>query len=1259
MKRKQDNETGSGTGNFTVVAIGASAAGLDALKKLLLQLTPQARQAYIIYQHSDPGVQSLLPELLQRETMLRVIAIQKDTILQGGTIFILPSAYNLVIKDNQLQPTPKIAGNLGLHGIDHLFTTVAELYQSQAVGILLSGMGSDGTLGLEKIKDYGGVTIVQKPTPEKLNAMPQHAIDAGVADFELLPEEMAGELQHITAKMLEQDTNLEPGDAKAEAETYYNQIHSFLRQRREVDFTHYKQSTIRRRILRRMVINRIESLQEYARFLESNFTELDTLYNDLLIPVTSFFRDEHAFGHLCDKIFPDMFRNRTGQLPVRIWVAGCSTGEEAYSMAICLHEFLGENAAGMRVQLFATDLSETAIRKARSGIYTRREMEGVSADRLQHYFTKIDGHYQVKKNIRDLCVFATHNFLSDPPFAKMDLLSCRNVLIYMDSYLQHKAMTTFHYALNENGVLLLGKSETAGNASDLFKPLGKLEKSFLRKPGTARPPRILQERVLKHPPVNTEAGSKQKARMENFDKNADDILLSRYVPAAVVVNEHFDIVQFRGDTGPFLGPSPGKASFNILKMAREGLSFELRGALQKCREQQKTISKQGLAVPRANFTVDIEITPLLQTPELHFLIVFRQAFVQKPGYKTSGRTKANEQEKQRIQQLETELVQLREDMRAITENQEVVNDELQGANEELLSGSEELQSMNEELESSKEELQSTNEELVTVNQELYDRNEQYNLSRLYAEAIVNTIREPLLVLNRDLRVRSANPAFYEIFSLTEEETHGKILFQLQQSKWDIPELRTNLLKIQTGELPQLEWQVNFPFPQKEERIFLLKAQPVKPENSYPLILLAFEDVTLQVKETERLRRSAEHLKKELQLIEKFFITAPALFCILKGPDHIFEFANPRYEEVTGALNLKGRPFADVFPEHADNFYKSILDEVYRTGKPFAAKAIPALRYGNKNKNDDIYVDLNCQAFEKQEGGIEGVLFFSYEVTSLVQALGKVEANKEKLEQLVADRTLLLQQANLELEHSNRDLQGFASIASHDLQEPLRKIRTFIARLQKQLPSSSSGDILSLMDKTDKAAERMATLIKGVLNYSRLSHHAMGFTAVDLQEVLQQVLTDFEVMIQEKSAAISIEGHLPVIDAIGPQMNQLFYNLIGNALKFSSADIAPQIRITAEKFSGDQLVHFDGLQPEEAYIQIVFSDNGIGFDPQYAEQIFSIFERLDNSYDGTGIGLALCRQLVERHRGSITAENHHNKGSSFKVILPITQLKSTN
>ncbi len=1111
---------------FPVVGVGASAGGLDAFKKLIKSIPENSGMAYILVQHLEPTHESMLTDLLQKITPIPIHEITNNVRVEPNHIYIIPSNKLLTANDGVLQLSPRRPRNEKHMPIDVFFTSLAEVHQSHAIGVILSGTATDGTLGLKAIKDHGGVTFAQEQQSAAFDAMPQSAIDADVVDFILTPEEIAMQLARLN-QTYKNSLATDGENLQLTKEDAFRQVLSLLRVRKGADFTYYKQTTIRRRIIRRMGLNKIETISDYLSFFKENKSEQDILYQDLLIPVTDFFRDPKTYETLCETVFPLLLKDKEDANPLRIWIVGCSTGEEPYSIAMCLHEYLGEKVDNIKVQIFATDISEKSISKARSGVYTKKDVASLSADRLQKYFTKVNGGFHISRFIRDMCVFACHNFLKDPPFAKMDLISCRNVLIYMESFLQKKALITFHYALKDNGYLLLGKSETTGPASDLFTSFGKNEKLYSRKLVPGRFLHVVADKNEKALKDKSYSIVKESGR-DDFQKNADDILLSRYTPPGVVVNDQMDIVQFRGSTGTWLEPSPGKPSLNVLKMAREGLAFELRNALHKAKANNKPLVKENIPIQflGRQQLVTIEVIPLLNTVEPHFLILFKDTanFPAHDGQTQNDVHQAvpeiqQSPEKLHIQRLENELAQVREDMRSISEDQEAVNEELQSANEELLSGSEELQSLNEELETSKEEIQSTNEELTTLNQELFDRNEQLNLSRIYAESIVATIREPLIILGTSMLVKTANRSYYEKFKTMEEETEGKLFYKLGNGQWNIPALRTLLENILSEEKTITGFEIKQEFPFMGERTMLLNASRIfRPGNTEQLILLAIEDITERKK-----------LEAELKL-------------------------------------------------------------------------------------------------------------FAW-----------------KLEKQVDERTIALKDANSSLKHSNENLEQFATIASHDLQEPLRKIRTFANLLNLRYNADIAGEAKELLNKISVSAERMSVLIKDVLNFSKVVDSKSAFKKTDLDEILENVISDFDLSIIQKKAVIS-HDHLPVIDAIPLQVNQLFYNLLGNALKFSKAGVPPVISITSRVLPPEDVKKYPTLNAAFTYCEIIFRDNGIGFDQQFSEQMFLIFQRLNQQehFEGTGVGLALCKRIVINHQGEIYAEAKEGEGAQFHIILPVEQ-----
>ncbi len=942
--------------------------------------------AYVLVQHLSPTHESLLPELLQKVTTIPVLEISDDIKVEPDHIYILPSNKMMVANDGVLQLSPRTTkkGEPNLP-IDLFFTSLAQIHQNDAIGVVLSGTGRDGTKGLKAIKDHGGITLAQNEDSAAYDGMPNSAVQAGVVDFSLPPEEMPQKLLEITtvinggigkeALLQEQTTDV------------FRQILSLLRIRKGTDFTYYKQTTIRRRILRRMALNKNEQPAHYLTYLRENKAEQDALYQDLLIPVTSFFRDPKIFSTLCETIFPLIVKNKAAGEPIRIWVAGCSTGEEAYSMAMCLTEFLGKNQK--RVQLFASDLSEPAITKARAGVYSTTEVEGVSAEQLLKFFTKSNGHYQINKPIRDICVFAQHNFLKDPPFGKVDLVSCRNVLIYMDLYLQKKALTTFHYALNPKGYLLLGKSETISGVPDLFASATKTEKLFTRKDVPGR------FRLIASGPKEQEANAanadpKNEPMRTDFQKTADDIILNKYTPAGVVVNEALDIVHFRGSTGNFLEQLPGKPTHNLLLMAKHGLGFELRNLLHKAKRDKTSVIKEAIPVQIHGSLrmVSVEAIPLPNIVEPHYLVLFHETAAAVPSASSPKRkTKSTAPQDDKdliIQQLKQELAQTRDDMRSITEDQEAVNEELQSANEELLSGSEELQSLNEELETSKEELQSTNEELTVMNHEIIGMNEQVTTARDYAEAIIANIREPLLVLDKNLRVRTANNTFYKTFQVNELETEGTLVYDLGNRQWNIPELRRLLEEILPQKRAFNDFELTHTFDTIGQRVMLLNAREIQSKTSAEkLILLSIEDITERVRAKE----------KEQELTNRFrnlVLHASVSIAVFGGEALIVEVANDCFLTMIGKEEHEfvGKALFDSMPEIKEPFAAGLLT-VLRTGIPYSVNETE-FAINRHGKREPGYFNFTYQPVREIDGRITGVICVANEVTDLVVARKRME-----------------------------------------------------------------------------------------------------------------------------------------------------------------------------------------------------------------------------------------------------------------------------
>jgi two-component system CheB/CheR fusion protein len=714
--------------------------------------------AFVVVQHLSPHHESFLPDVLASGARLPVAHAEKNTRIEPGHVYVVPPDRLIELRDSHLRLTPRPVDRLQ-YPINHFFNSLATFAQTRAIGIVLSGNASDGAEGLREIKARGGIAMAQDPLTAKFDSMPRAAIAAGV-DFVLPPELLAEELIRMARHPVLRGDGRAPANRTSENDArHLREIFRILRENGGLDYSSYKTPTILRRLHRQMVLRRIPTLAAYAEFLRREPAEVATLGKAILIHVTRFFRDPEAFEALAS--FAGRLAQRRGsEDSLRIWVPGCSTGEEAYSIAMAVVERFGPTRRRFPIQIFGTDVSDDAIDRARRGVYPEAISADVSPERLRKFFTQFDDSYRISQSIRDLCVFARQDVTQDPPFSRLDLVLCRNLLIYLDLPIQKRILTVFYYALNPAGLLMLGAAESTGPLSECFEALDKKHHIYAKKEGKlVRQPRFTAGRFstrLDRVHGAIESGVELKAQ-----KDADRILLEKYVPPAVLLDDDLQIRQIRGQVGQYLAPSPGNASLGIFKMARPGLAAGLRSLLTKARETQKPVRRENLKI-RTNSHVEvitIEILPIRSSEGLeHFLVLFRPTPVTvrgKVGAK-SARSPAREMPR-RIHELEDELEATRSELQSMIQDLEAANEELQSANEEILSSNEELQSTNEELDTAREELQSTNEEIVTVNEELHGRNE--DLARVNSDLInlLASVQIAIVMVGGDMRIRRFTP----------------------------------------------------------------------------------------------------------------------------------------------------------------------------------------------------------------------------------------------------------------------------------------------------------------------------------------------------------------------------------------------------------------------------------------------------------------------------------------------------------------------
>ena len=953
---------------FLIVGIGASAGGLEAMQEFFRHLPATSGQAFVVVSHQHAGHVSLLPSLLSRCTAMPVVETKDGMEVEANHVYLAPGGINLAIMHGKLHFMEQEVQERVPLPIDYFFRSLAEDQKQRAVGIILSGTGTDGTVGLRAIKAESGMTIAQDPQSAKFDGMPRAAITAGVVDVVQLTEKMSEPLLAYARSLTRPVSSLPHPDASQALQ----KIFILLRDRAGNDFARYKANTVHRRIERRMRVHQIETEKQYLRFVQANPTELDGLFQELLIGVTSFFRDSLVFEALMHKGLPALVDDKPEGATLRVWVAGCSTGEEAYSLAILIQEYLTKKKRRLTVQVFASDLDSRAIETARTGLYPIGIAGDLTPARLQRFFTKEDNRYRIKKEIRDLVVFATHNLLTKAPFTKLDLLSCRNLLIYLDAKAQHDILPLFHYALKPNGILLLGSSETIGGFEELFTPLDRKGKLFRRIPGPAALPRL--DRF----PGGLMTGAAETfgdaevplatAPPHQIQNLIQQLLMSRYAATAVVVNARGEVVYVQGQTGAYLEPAPGPPTHLLVKMAREGLRHDLALALhQAARRESEVVRRNVRMKTNGNFILVNLTVKHIAEPEAFqglFLVTFDQVRADKPAERKSTVSRAASPPKKGESGLKRELEFTKQCLQQTIEEGHASDEELQSTNEELQSSNEEMQSTNEELETTKEELQSLNEELNIVNSELQGKldalaeaqddlqnllnstevatifldnelrikrftteakrvshliaidvgrplsdivskltdnrllEDAHNVlqtlvvkerdvqatdgswffmrivpyrtakntidglvmtfqninkmkeaeqvvgaARDFAASIVETVHEPLLVLDEQLRVVSANQSFYRIFQVPPREVEQQLLYYLCNGAWNIPELRHLLEEVLPKRTSFQGFIVDRTFLQIGRKVIMLNGRRLKQNMAQPsLILLAMEEV---------------------------------------------------------------------------------------------------------------------------------------------------------------------------------------------------------------------------------------------------------------------------------------------------------------------------------------------------------------------------------------------------------------------------------
>ena len=1278
---------------FPIVGIGASAGGLEAFTDLLKHLPDDTGMGFVLVQHLDPQHESALSQLLARVTRLPVREVTNNLRVEPNHVYVIPPNTSLAITQGVLRLHPRLRNRTPVRSIDAFFESLAQDQRERAIGVVLSGTASDGTVGLEAIKAEDGITFAQDDSA-RYDSMPRSAVVAGCVDFVLKPEDIAKELARIAkhpyiAGQFHESTSSEEDRALATARKDdqtplpsgghgatkdakaalgqavgahhkaghdgYGKIILLLRNHSGVDFSLYKSTTIRRRINRRVVLNKLRTIDEYANFARGNAKELDALYSDVLINVTSFFRNPEAFDLLKRNIFPKLLQQRCEE-PVRVWVLGCSTGQEAYSIAMAFSEVAEHVPRARKLQVFATDLNDALLDKARHALYAKTLAQDISPERLRRFFVEEEGGYRVIKPLRNMVVFARQNLITDPPFSHIDLISCRNLLIYLDPALQQKAIPTFHYALNPEGILFLGASESIGGFSDLFEPADRKSKIFVRKsariqtfPLPVKKDWVPPDPMRQRPPLPLGKGSSgpsDPSPGDNAQREADRISVNRFAPPGVLINADLQILQFRGPTGPYLQPpATGKATLNVLKMAREDLLMPLRAAINKARKENKIVRKSGIGVPQNGQThaVNLEVIPLKNLRERCFLILFEnteRAAGALPGAPADQRRLPATQKEadRRINVLETELSETRDYLQSIQEQHEAANEELQASNEEVQSANEELQSINEELETSKEELESANEELTTVNEEMARRNAELNRLNADLTNFQASTKLPVILVGRDLTIQRFSAPAEKIFNLLVTDI-GRPLKAVHHQ----------LLVPETGRLVPSAPRSYKPFPLEdfihqvidtvrehereacdhEGHWFSLRARP------YITVDSKVDGALLLLIEITELKRIQQEITIARDYAEATIHTARDPMLVLR--------ADLRVDRANEAFYKTFK----VSPRQTENVLIYELND--------GQWNIPKLRELLEGiiPRNGIFKDfevihefegigtrtlfLNAHRLDNPSGlpekivlGIEDVTERQRSEESLRQARAEIASRTAQLEKAVSQRTM-------ELTASNSQLEAFIYSVAHDLRAPLRAMQGFSSLLVQRAGTALDETCQKYAQRIDKSAQFMDAMLIDMLAFSRISQQRLELAAVNLQTVVASVLSRLQEDIREKNARVEASGAWPTVLAFQPILEQVLTNLVSNALKFVPPGTAPVVRLRAEDI--------------QDFVRVSVEDNGVGIEPDYQTQIFRLFNRLHgDKYPGTGIGLAIVQKGVERMGGNVGVESTPGQGSRFWIDL---------
>jgi two-component system CheB/CheR fusion protein len=1187
-----------------IVGIGSSAGGLAALEKFLDPLPVDSGIAFVVVQHLSPHHESELVELLQNHTPVKVLAAENDMEVKPNHVYVIPPNRELSIENNRLHLNEMSESRAERATIDLFFRSLAEACGRKAAGVVLSGTGSDGSLGLKSIKEHGGLVLVQDPAEADYGGMPRSAAQTGLVDFTLPARELAERLLSIFEDLGGSSDGGAAIGVADEEERGVTEILQLLRGRLGNDFAQYKRATVLRRISRRMQVHRLSSVNDYLHYIDNHPEELRLLYHELLISVTNFFRDPEVWKYIEKEVVPDLFAGKSDTDQLRVWVPGCATGEEAYSIAILLHEYADRTGVHPEIKIFATDINEDVIQQAREGSYTKQAAADLSPSRLQRFFVEEGTGFRVIKELRNDILFAVQNVLEDPPFSDIDLISCRNLLIYLKSQGQKRLLETFHYALRPGGTLLLGSSETVSAAPKLFKP-EKSKQRIYRATNieTARP-------FFPGPKWSPTRRSEQEKDEQQTKESRSEasvhqkILLDHYAPPSVLVDSEYDIIHIHGQPDPYVRLAAGRPTRNLMELLVEELRAQVRTMLFRVAKKDRVELSRRITLTDLDepHMVQVEVHRHQEKGEGTMLEVsFRRLNVEAS---TPGEVEGDSEMEPVVEQLQQELGELRERLRVTVEEYETANEELKASNEELLSMNEELQSTTEELETSKEELQSMNEELTTVNEELNSKIEQLDSVNNDLKNLLSSTDIGTIFLDRQFRVKRFTDPVTDYVNLLPADRNRPFKHVTHELESD------TLLEDAHRALEKLE-VIEREVKAADERWFLVRTLPYRTlDDQIDGVVITFIDMTRR-KEAER--RLVESEKR----FRTFFESASdAMFVYALGEEgpEPFDEVNGSAADLLGTTvqRLKSRTIGDIVLEDDSFSLQDQIDELTDNG--IARHEVVLL--GSNGR--EVPVEMHSRTFELRD--TRWVVAAVRDMTGHKRYQKALIEAKERAEELAELRSM------------------FLSTMSHEVRSPLTAILSYAEVLSRQV----DGDAAESVARIQESGKRLRDSLDTVLQMARMESRDVepDYETVDLAEVAREAVEIRREQANRKGLEVSLEADAEstLVETDRQFVRQILGNLIDNAIKYTEEGfVRLEVRV------------------DDRQVELAVCDSGAGISEHEQERIFERFERAGDSrrrdVAGVGLGLSITGLLVDALGGEIDVESAENEGSTFRVRLP--------